>query len=185
MNAKTKILEALGGVRKPAGYERAPLDRMRFEDLSEAFGEALRAAGGEVLRGGAWATEAVAGFFSFEGAILDTREGPIAALPERIGLAVVEGSFGVVENGAVWIEPKGRYPRALLTLAENLAVVVPADALVPTMHEAYGRLDFSDLSYGLFMAGPSKTADIEQALVIGAHGAIGMKVFLESGSVGR
>jgi L-lactate dehydrogenase complex protein LldG len=29
------------------------------------------------------------------------------------------------------------------------------------------------------MAGPSKTADIEQALVIGAHGAIGMRVFLQ------
>jgi L-lactate dehydrogenase complex protein LldG len=66
----------------------------------------------------------------------------------------------------------------LLTLAENLAVVLPVENILPTMHEAYERIDLAKTSYALFMAGPSKTADIEQSLVIGAHGAMGMKVFL-------
>jgi len=30
----------------------------------------------------------------------------------------------------------------------------------------------------MFLAGPSKTADIEQSLVIGAHGAKGLMVYI-------
>ena len=36
------------------------------------------------------------------------------------------------------------------------------------MHEAYQRIDTGDYGYGVFISGPSKTADIEQALVMGA-----------------
>lgn len=45
------------------------------------------------------------------------------------------------------------------------------------MHEAYKRLDISQIGFGVFLAGPSKTADIEQSLVIGAHGARSLVVF--------
>ena len=48
------------------------------------------------------------------------------------------------------------------------------------MHAAYERVAALPRGYGLFIAGPSKTADIEQALVIGAHGARSCTVFLVS-----
>lgn len=46
------------------------------------------------------------------------------------------------------------------------------------MHEAYKRIDTGEYGYGVFISGPSKTADIEQALVMGAHGARSVTVIL-------
>ena len=46
------------------------------------------------------------------------------------------------------------------------------------MNEAYHLTAQADYNYGVFMSGPSKTADIEQALVFGAHGPIQVMVLL-------
>ena len=47
------------------------------------------------------------------------------------------------------------------------------------MHQAYDKLSNLDSDFGVFIAGPSKTADIEQSLVIGAHGALSLTIFLK------
>jgi len=102
-----------------------------------------------------------------------TKEANLAQTPhelEDVELAIIEGEFGVAENGAVWVKnPKNKY-RALYFLAKQLLIIVKKDAIVDTMHEAYERVRFDKAGYGLFISGPSKTADIEQSLVIGAHG---------------
>jgi len=46
------------------------------------------------------------------------------------------------------------------------------------MHEAYQKTNSLDYSYGVFITGPSKTADIEQTLVVGAQGPRRMLVLL-------
>jgi L-lactate dehydrogenase complex protein LldG len=46
------------------------------------------------------------------------------------------------------------------------------------MHDAYKRIGLAPYTYGAFIAGPSKTADIEQSLVLGAHGPKSMTVFI-------
>ena len=46
------------------------------------------------------------------------------------------------------------------------------------MHEAYTRIKTNDYGYGCFISGPSKTADIAQALVMGAQAARGVTVVL-------
>jgi len=87
----------------------------------------------------------------------------------NVDLAIVKGEFGVAENGAVWVSSKHDH-RALYFLAQNIVMVVPKENIVPTMHEAYEKVSFENCGFGLFISGPSKTADIEQSLVIGAHG---------------
>ena len=57
-------------------------------------------------------------------------------------------------------------------------LVVPADRVVSNMHLAYRELDFTTPEYGTFISGPSKTADIEQSLVIGAQGPRSAVVYL-------
>ena len=91
----------------------------------------------------------------------------------------LDAHFGVIENGACWIVHDTGADRTRYTLPEHLAILLPRTALVPTMHEAYARVaELGIEGFGLFLSGPSKTADIEQALVIGAQGAVSTTVVL-------
>lgn len=93
-------------------------------------------------------------------------------------VAVIRGEFGVLENGMVWVKQQTRY-KAVFFISEALVILLDRRRLVNNMHEAYAQSGFDDFGYGCFIAGPSKTADIEQALVIGAHGARAVTVILE------
>ncbi|MFD3002998.1 lactate utilization protein C [Pontibacter toksunensis] len=93
-------------------------------------------------------------------------------------MAVVAGRLGVAENGAVWITEEDLPARVLPFICEHLALVIPQSSIVGTMHEAYATLDVAASGYGAFIAGASRTADIEQSLVIGAHGPKRVHVFI-------
>lgn len=92
-------------------------------------------------------------------------------------VGIVRGEVGVAENGCVWI-PQTMKERAVCFISEYLVVLLSRDALVDNMHEGYERVRMADYGYGCFMSGPSKTADIEQALVMGAQAAKGVCVIL-------
>jgi len=97
---------------------------------------------------------------------------------ENVELAILEAHFGVAENGACWITEDRMIERALPFIAQNLALVIHKKDIVLHMHEAYQRIADAGYGFGTFIAGPSKTADIEQSLVLGAHGPRSMTVFL-------
>ena len=101
-------------------------------------------------------------------------------LLEDVDLAILQGHFGVAENGAIWITEDQMGNRALPFIAQHLALIIQKNEIVSTLHEAYDRIETMNYDFGTFIAGPSKTADIEQSLVLGAHGPKSMTVFLIS-----
>lgn len=106
---------------------------------------------------------------------------------ESVDFAILPGHFGVAENGAIWITDHGLRHRVIYFITQHLSLVIQADQIVHNMHEAYESLAGPDGAsfggpvgqkvFGTFIAGPSKTADIEQSLVIGAHGPRSLTVF--------
>jgi L-lactate dehydrogenase complex protein LldG len=95
-----------------------------------------------------------------------------------VDVAIIEARFGVAENGAVWATEEDLKIRVLPFICEHLVAVIDGAHIVPTMHEAYERIGAEEYGFGVFIAGPSKTADIEQSLVLGAHGPKTMTVLV-------
>ncbi len=158
----------------------------------QKFSEVLTAIGGKMVRVSAYPEiiELILAQYGNEVRIVS----PVSELkqisPERledlasihdlhnVEVAIINAHFGVAENGAVWVTEKEMQHRVLPFVTQHLAAVIKADAIVPTMHQAYNLISNADYGFGTFMAGPSKTADIEQSLVIGAHGPRSMTVFV-------
>ena len=101
-----------------------------------------------------------------------------ATMLEPVYKVYMEGTAGVAENGSVWLDESKIINRLLPFICQHLVIVLEAGKIVADMHEAYKQIDTGKEGYGVFVAGPSKTADIEQSLVIGAHGARSLQVFL-------
>ena len=102
---------------------------------------------------------------------------------EKADVGVIRGEIGVAENACIWI-PQTMKERAVCFASEQLVIVIRRDAIVNNMHEAYARIAasqeyFKEYKFGTFISGPSKTADIEGALVYGAQAARGVTVVLQ------
>lgn len=91
---------------------------------------------------------------------------------EDVDVGVVRSRLGVAEAGAVWLTDGDLGLPAL-------GVLLDPAAIVPTFQDAYGpRLDLAASPYGVFMAGPSATGDIEGVIIHGAQGARSLTVLL-------
>src|SRR5205085_877289 len=97
---------------------------------------------------------------------------------QHVQTVYIREQFGVTENGAIWVSEKQMVNRMLPFICEYLVLVIEVKDIVATMHDAYKRIRVDEDGYGAFIAGPSKTADIEQSLVIGAHGPLSLQVFI-------
>ena len=95
-----------------------------------------------------------------------------------VDTAYLQGTIAVAENGAIWLYESQMGNRLLPFICQHLVIVIEKKNIVATMHHAYQQIESAKEGFGVFLAGPSKTADIEQSLVIGAHGARSLIVYL-------
>ena len=126
-----------------------------------------------------------------DAALLRLGSGPWAPVPTSgdphaladVTVAILCGALAVAENGAVGLDGREARPRALPVICERLVLLVETRRIVPEMHAALAGLPEGALAqhHFTFVAGPSKTADIEGALVLGAHGPRALAVFAIDG----
>ena len=92
-------------------------------------------------------------------------------------VSVVTGTVGCAENACIWV-PQTMKQRAVCFICEYLIIILDRKNIVNNMHEAYSRISMPEMGFGAFISGPSKTADIEQALVYGAQSFCGVTIIL-------
>ncbi|MDZ4699055.1 MAG: LUD domain-containing protein [Rhodothermales bacterium] len=191
MSSRETILQAIRA-HKPAGVPRPESPAITSSDpetLVAAFEAMVQAIGGRVERTSrAGAADAVARAYPDARVVASAVAGIAGTVRlEEVGdphdlagldLMVLEGDLGVSENGAVWVYEHQMVHRAAPFIAQHLAIVLDAGRLVPDMHAAYAAVRTDIEGFGVFIAGPSKTADIEQSLVLGAHGPRSLLVVL-------
>jgi L-lactate dehydrogenase complex protein LldG len=96
-----------------------------------------------------------------------------------VDLVIARARFAVAENGAVWLDDRELRQRVVYFITQHMIMLVSAQDIVNNMHEAYRRIEIAGPQFGLFLSGPSKTADIEQSLVLGAHGSRTLMVLIQ------
>lgn len=92
-----------------------------------------------------------------------------------VDLAIIVPELAVCENAAMLVTAGSLPERGLAFLAQHVLALLDTATLVPDLHAGYAAMahgrDGAPLPHHLtWISGPSKTADIEQTLVIGAHG---------------
>ena len=193
-SSKSQILEAIRNQRlAPVELPDLTGAWTTYDDPKQQFADVLEGVGGKcrVVRDSEEINRSLADISEYSSAnrvcslvdgvgqsnvALDEIDTPHAL--QDVDFAIIPGEFAVAENGAVWVTDAQMKHRAILFIAQHVALVVPADQVVHNMPQAYERLSFETPRFGCFVSGPSKTADIEQSLVIGAQGPRSLAVFL-------
>ena len=98
---------------------------------------------------------------------------------DRLGIT---GAFcAIAETGTLVVLGGAETPTATTLLPDTHIAVVRADRIVPGMEEAFAlvRKERGSLPRALNMiSGPSRTGDIEQTIVLGAHGPFRVHILL-------
>ena len=138
---------------------------------------AVRAATDPLLQGVPWSSEA----------LLQVGYGRA----EAEDMVSVSAAFaGVAETGTLMLVSDAHNPVTLNFLPENHMVVLPVTRIVGAYEEAWQRLrgvlGHRKMPRAVnWITGPSRTADIEQTLLLGAHGPKQLHILLVDADTGR
>lgn len=192
MSARDTILKAIT-LNKPALVDLPAFDLsavIQYDDLWQQFKTVLQSIGGgtvelshinelkEELRAQKANKQFVVNRIAALGETTDTISQLTAQDLAAVDTAYLQGTIAVAENGAIWLDENAMGNRLLPFICQHLVILIEKKNLVATMHHAYQQIEPAKEGFAVFLAGPSKTADIEQSLVIGAHGARSLIVYI-------
>ncbi len=177
------------GVTQQFDMPAEPVKGIVYENIIKQFIEISKTVGGKVIE--AKATDDLNAVIrkaypdakvfasNVKGIQADLNPDTVANAADLNGtdVGIIQGEIGVAENGCIWV-PQTMKERAIYFISEELVILLDKKNIVNNMHEAYKRVEMNNYGYGVFISGPSKTADIEQALVMGAQAARGVTVIL-------
>jgi L-lactate dehydrogenase complex protein LldG len=90
--------------------------------------------------------------------------------PELDGAGVSEASYGLADTGSVVLAASSTEPRARSLLPPVHVSLLREDRVLPGLRELFEALGGELPSALAIVTGPSRSADIEQQLVVGVHG---------------
>lgn len=108
-----------------------------------------------------------------------TRE---AAAESRVGVSEME--WGLADTGTVVQDATEPALRLVSTLPEVHVALLPESRILGSLADVLPRLDPGRAPYISFITGPSRTADIERVLTIGAHGPVRLVIVVHDDAAG-
>ena len=102
-----------------------------------------------------------------------------AAAASRVGISEME--WGLADTGTVVQDATDPALRLVSTLPEIHVALLPAERILPRLADVLPKLDPARSAYISFVTGPSRTADIERVLTIGAHGPVRLVIVVHAG----
>ena len=198
MKARNEIIERLQANSRKSVIPEVWVSQRKFESLPEQFSSALKAVKGEVVIAEnlkeAW--DILEGLLSQLGAkrVVVTDETPVNQVDysERFGIeewhlvgksegdhrgfctsadvSITSADAALAETGSIVISSGPGRSRAASLLPPVHIALVPVSKLMPDIFSWTAKPKNEFPSQFLLISGPSKTADIEQTLVVGVHG---------------
>lgn len=100
---------------------------------------------------------------------------------DRVSAALAFG--GVAETGSLLFIASPESPMTAHLLCDTHLVLLPESRIFGTMEDALKDLRECQAlpASAMFVTGPSRTADIEQQMQLGAHGAKALRIYLAKG----
>jgi L-lactate dehydrogenase complex protein LldG len=119
---------------------------------------------------------------------LDWRSAGLALEPREANAedpVGVTGAFAAIaETGTLMLATGPDTPATASLLPETHVAVLPVGRIVPHMEDAWelARAEFGQLPRAInFVSGPSRTADIDQTIVLGVHGPYRVHIIVVRG----
>jgi L-lactate dehydrogenase complex protein LldG len=92
------------------------------------------------------------------------------APPELAGAEISRAAYGLADTGSVVIAASPEEPRARHLLPEVHVSLLAESRILPGLDELFAAMGDRLPSALVIVTGPSRSADIEQRLVVGVHG---------------